>query len=168
MARMGAAHLAPQGGGYEPQRKYDFELWLYDVPGMDVLQLSCESFDPPAATNAPISLGFLNEVVKVAGQADWGTGSIVIRDMVDQPVFASLQAWKDMVHDPKTGNTGMASNYKKQGEMKLLAPDGSVERTFKLIGIWPQEVKSEGVSNATSDVLKINVTLACDKAYFVA
>ena len=164
MSRMGAAHLAPQGGGYEPQRKYDFELELYGVPGQEVIKLSCESFDPPAATNDPIELGYLNEVVKVAGQAKWSTGAVVVRDMVDQPVFSSIMQWKKQVHDPETGNTGLASTYKKQGELVLIGPDGSAEKRYKMLGIWPQEVKAEQVSNMDSNLFKINITLSCDKA----
>lgn len=164
MARMGASHLAPQGGGYEPQRKFDFELQLYGVPGAEVIKLSVKSFTPPAATNDPIELGYLNSIIKVAGQGKWSQAEITCRDMVDMPTYSSIMQWKKMVHNPDNDNIGLASSYKKQGELILIGPDGSGERKYKFIGLWPQEVKGDPVDNQANEVYMINVTLACDKA----
>ena len=84
--------------------------------------------------------------------------------MVDQPVFSSLLEWKTMVHDPASGNTGLAATYKKQGELILIGPDGSGERHYRMYGLWPSNVKGEQVSNMDSNVFKVNATLQCDKA----
>lgn len=164
MARMGAAHLASQGGGYEPQRKHNFELQLYGVPGPEVIKLSVQSFTPPGATNEPISVPYLNQVIKVAGQGNWDNADIVVRDMVDAPTWASIMAWKKMVHDPDNDNIGFASQYKKQGELVVFAPDGTVERKYKMIGLWPTTVKGEALDHQSSDIWRINVTLSVDKA----
>jgi|ERR1035437_1306217 hypothetical protein len=165
MARMGAAHLAPQGGGYEPQRKFDFELQLYGVPGQEVIKLAVEKFTPPGATNEVIELPYLNEVVKVAGQGKWDNAEVVVRDMVDQPVFSSLMAWKKLVQDPETGNIGLASTYKKSGDLVLIGPDGADEKHYQMIGLWPSVVKGEQLDAAGgTTVFTIAMTLSCDKA----
>jgi len=165
MARMSAAHLAPQGGGFEPQRKYDFEINLFGVPGAELIKLACVSAGVPDGTNEVINLPYLNEVIKVAGQAKWASVPLVVRDFVDQPVYSALMAWRKLVQDPATGNTGLASTYKKQGELSFIGPDGAAEKKFKMIGIWPSSVKDEGVSYAEGTAVHtITMTLECDKA----
>lgn len=166
MARMSAAHLAPQGGGYEPQRKYDWEIELYGVPGQDVLKLSAESFQPSSVENEEIPLAYLNEIVKVAGQAKWGEATFVIKDHVDEPAYSSIMQWKKMVHDPATGNHGLASTYKKQGNIVLIGPDNGIERRYQLIGVWPKSIEAEQLNYAEGNqIYKISIKLSVDKAY---
>jgi hypothetical protein len=163
MSRMSAAHLAPQGGGFEPQRSNNFEIQLYGVPGQDLLVLSTSAFTPSTGKNNPIDLGYLNEKIKVAGQGTWDDAQLTVRDFVDQQTYASLMAWRKMVQDPATGFIGFASTYKKQGDVILLAPDGSVERKFKLVGVWPIDVKGASLSMDTAAAYTVTVTLSVDK-----
>lgn len=163
MSRMSAAHIAPQGGGYEPQRQNNFEVQLYGVPGADVIVLSTQSFAPSGAKNDVITLGYLNEKIKVAGQGSWDDAQLTVRDMVDQQTFASLMEWQKMVQDPITGFIGFASQYKKQGDVILMAPDGSVERKFKMIGVWPTSVKGAQLQHDQSGQYTVTVSLSIDK-----
>lgn len=166
MSRMTSAHIAPQGGGFEPQRTNNFEIQLYGVPGQDLIVLSTASFAQAASKNQAITLGYLNDNTKVAGAASHDDASLTVRDFVDAQTYASLMAWRKLVYDPDNGNIGFASSYKKQGHVILLAPDGSVERKFKLVGVWPTEVKggqlqmSEGGGGG---VHMVTVNLSIDK-----
>lgn len=164
MARMGAAHLAPQGGGFEPQRAYDYEVQLYGVPGQEAIKLSAVSMTVPSPESTPIELPYLNTVIKVAGQAKWSEATLVCRDFVDQQTFAALMEWRAMVQDPESDNTGFAAQYKKQGDVVLIAPDGSNERRYQLIGVWPSKVTPAAVDYTKNDVYTVEVTLQCDKA----
>jgi hypothetical protein len=163
--RMGAAHLAPQGGGFEPQRAYDWEVELYGVPGQEAIKLSAQSMTLAAPESEVIPMGYLNEVIKVAGQAKWGEATLVCRDFVDQQTFSSLMQWRSMVHDPESGNTNFAAVYKKQGAIVYIAPDGSSERRYQLNGIWPSKVTPAGVDYTDgTKVYTVEVTMQCDKA----
>lgn len=162
--RMSASHLAPQGGGFEPQRKHNFEVQLFGVPGQDIIKLVVESFQPPEPNNDPIELPHMNNVVKVAGQGKFSDSEMTVKDMVDAPVFASLLQWKKMVQDPDTDSIGFASSYKKQGRVVLIAPDGSVERAYKIKGVWPKTVRGDQLAHNSPGYYIINVTLIIDSA----
>ena len=163
MSRMGAGHMASQGGGYEPLRSFDFELQLYGVPGQDILKLSVDSFTPSGMSNDPIAVPYLNQVIYVAGQGKASTASVVVRDMVDQDVWGNILQWQKMVQDPDTMDIGLASTYKKQGDLVMLGPDGSGEKHYRMEGIWPTDVKAERVSYKGGDLFNITVTLSVDK-----
>lgn len=163
MARMSAAHLAAQGGGYEPQRKFDFEVEIYGIPGAETVKLSVLSFTVPTLENDDILLPYLNNVIHAAGQAKYGDGVVVCRDFVDEQTYSALFQWKKLVTDFTTKNIGFASSYKKQGDVILLAPDGSTERHIKLSGLWPSILKDNGLSHAEGTAVhEVEMTLKCD------
>ena len=53
-----AGHIAPQAGGFEPQRAYDFEVELYGVAGSTAIRLSIQSMAMPIPTVGQIEVHF--------------------------------------------------------------------------------------------------------------
>lgn len=161
---MSAAHIAPQGGGFEPQRKFNYEFVVYGIPGSELLKLCIQSMTPSSHDNEVIEVPHLNSIIKVAGQGKWSAPDVVVRDMVDENTYESLRAWKKLVQDPATDYIGRASSYKKQGELILMAPDNTGERRFKMIGLWPSSLKLDTLDHtAGGQLLTIMMTLSCDK-----
>lgn len=158
-----AGHLAPQTGGFEPQRTYHWLVELYGVPGQKVLTLSMQEAPIPEEASDVIEIPFMNETRKVAGKVNYRAGSFVFGDFVDQPTYTSLLKWRSMVIDPVTGKPGMASVYKKTGSVILLGPNDS-KRTFSMEGVWPSSVVGGGLSYGNSEHLKITATIEYDKA----
>lgn len=163
MARMSSHHLGSQGGGWEPQRKFDFEFQGYGIPGADLIKLGVKTINPGGQVNEAIDLPYLNDVVKVAGQGKANDAEVVCRDFVDQAVYKSLMDWRKLVQDPETGNIGLASSYKKNADIVLIGPDGSTERKLQLKGCWPKSVIGEQLDyTAGTNEYTVTVTLAVD------
>lgn len=163
MARMSAGHLASQGGSFEPQRKFDFEVQIFGIPGSNVVTLSVASFTPPSYASEVIELPYLNQVVKVAGQTKASQGTLMCRDFVDQQTFSNLMQWRKQVLDTSTHNIGRAATYKKKGDVVLIAPDQAGERRVKMTGLWPVEVKPGQVDHAAGNAIyEVEVVLSCD------
>lgn len=156
-----ADHIAAQAGGFEPQRKNNFTLYI-EVLGI-IIQKALHSFPMPKEENEQISVNFGNEVRKVAGRASIANMDLVVKDFVDTQVGQTLLAWRRLVYQPKTGQVFWAKTYKKTGEVVMFGPDGTTLRTWNLIGVWPSKIDfGDGSMDQTANNM-ITVTLSVDK-----
>lgn len=168
---MSARHLAPQGGGYEPQRAFNWVLILSaldTIPNapansVDMVRLSVEKVQFPSFGTQVIQIRYMNENRKVAGGALVQGNQIVVRDFVDQQVFNALNAWMLAVHNVSTGAIGYASEYKRTASLQLTDPQGNIRGSIKCIGTWPSNFSAEQLDyESDSSLIKVNLTLQVD------
>lgn len=158
-----ADHIAAEAGAFEPQRKNNFSL-IIPVDGSTLIQRSLDSFPLVKESNEPVlNVAFGNESRKVAGPAAFESVNLVLKDFVDQQVGKTMLKWRRKVYDPNTGEIGWAKDYKKTGEVVMFGPDGTVERRWKLIGVWPSAIDQGGGDMNANENNKITVTLTIDK-----
>lgn len=158
-----AAHIAPKGGGFEPQRKNNFTISL--PVGGTVLTQALESCPLPVAENEVIRIKFGNEERKVAGPATFNDISVQIKDFIDSPVIQQLMAWRNRVYEPSTGVIHLAKYYKENGSIVMFGPDGTLPRTWTVEGVWPSKVDAGGGDMSSGNNNMITVTLQIDRAY---
>lgn len=158
---LGASHLASEG--WEVQRQNNFEISIAGVGGR-TLTLAVESGFLPAESNEIIELNYGNSKVKVAGIATFEDGTLTLKDAISQDIEGIVRDWRSQVYDPETDRVGLAVNYKKQGRVIQYAPDGSMERTWKIIGAWPSNVNYGTLDYTASDKKTIELTITYDKA----
>lgn len=161
-----ARHIANAEGDFAPQHENN---WLIEIGGLDgdakdLITLSLVSSALPPESNEEISLPYGNETRYVAGKAQFDPIPLVVRDYVDRPVRAALMAWRRQVYDPETGNVGLPSQYKKQAEIILQASNGTLSRSCRLIGIWPQALNPGTLSMDSANPVQIEMTLRYDRA----
>ena len=169
MERLSASHIAAAQGGFEPQRPNNFIVRI-TPPGGDaeVIELTIFSCPFPADATEVMRIPYINEERKVAGKTTiQGDGmELVMTDYVDQQVLQTMRQWRRMVFDPRSGRTGLAANYKVEGQLLLFGPEGSMERSWTLIGVWPSALNSgEGSMERATDANRITVTLQVDLAF---
>lgn len=158
---LGASHLASEN--WEVQRQNNFEISIAGVGGR-TLTLAVESGFLPAESNEVIELNFGNSKVKVAGIATYEDGTLTLKDAISQDIERIIVEWRKQVYDPETDRVGLAVNYKKQARVIQWAPDGTMERTWKIIGAWPSSVNYGTLDYTASDKKLIEVTISYDKA----
>ncbi len=165
-----ANHLGGQAGGFEPQRVNNGELIITGLEGIgggrdDALRLSVASFPLPKVSTGVIEVGYLNERRKFAGHTAYDDLSVTFKDHVDKDTAAILWKWRQIVHDPVTGKTGMAAAYKKLAYIRLYAPNGTIERQYRLEGCWLSAMDPGEIDYQGEDAVNIQVTLTIDKFY---
>lgn len=175
--------LAQQGGAFEPQRQHTFafRVMLAGAAGLgggnapqdalnvlssggDTLELSVRSAFLPSESSEEIEIPHMNGRVYVAGKYQFETGSVVFHDYLDKGTANIIKAWRKLVADPETGRIGMASVYKRKGEVVMYAPDFSIKRWWDLHGLWPQMANFGALDYSASDVAQVEVTFRFDKA----
>ena len=103
MVELSAHHIAPQAGGFEPQRLNNFTVEIYGLPGTEILELALAQGFTPTSTSGVPTVAFHAESRKFAGRSAFGNGSIVYNDYVDIPIASALEAWRRLLYDPTTG-----------------------------------------------------------------
>lgn len=159
-----AQFIAPQSGGFEPQRSYDFTVELYNVVGAATISLALKSAFFPNGQSGVIDIRYFGESRKVAGPLSFPNGNITCHDYVDQNVAGLLLAWRQLVHDVASNVQGYASAYKSQGAIILLDPAGENERVFLLNGVWPASVTGSGLDYDSSEKFELTIDLVYDSA----
>ena len=160
---LGASHLA--SSGYETQRVNNFEIQIENVSKSRILTLAVVSGFLPNESNEVISLNYGNTQITVAGAArPNNSGSLVVRDLVQQDVEKMIDDWRASVYNKETDAIGFASNYKKSAKVTQYAPDGTLVRVWDLKGVWPSAVDYGQISYDSPGVKTINITLQYDKA----
>ena len=173
LTNMTADHIGANGG-HEPQRQNNGLLFItpptFIREGLgrvaldsEEIRLSIQSFPIPKRTMGVVELGYLNEKRKFAGIPTYDDLSLIFHDYVDVNIAEILWAWSYAVHDPRTGQTGLASQYKASGWFALYSPEGSIERRYDVIGIWPSSIDPGEVDHEGEDTVRITMTLSIDK-----
>lgn len=160
---LGASHLA--SSGYEVQRVNNFEIQIENVSKSRILTLSVVSGFLPNESNEVITLNYGNTQVTVAGAArPNNSGSLVVRDLVEQDVEKMIDDWRASVYNKETDAIGFAYDYKKPAKVTQYAPDGTLVRVWDLQGVWPSAVDYGQISYDSPGVKTISITLQYDKA----
>ena len=170
-------HMSAQSA-YEVQRTNNFAVYIdmgHDsrttsnnsfLTG-DLITLAVESCPLPDISNPTIELAYQNSKVKVAGQAEFGDIELVVKDFITTDVERLLWDWRLQVYNPQTGQVGWAEHYKKNGYISQYAPDGTHERSWRLVGLWPQNLGLGDLNYDGGDKKTISMTLAVDFAWLL-
>ena len=164
LANMNAMHMS-SNRNYEVQRSHNFELILSGVAGSDILALALESFPGAKQSTPAIELAYQNSKVKVAGQAQLEDFEMVVKDFIGADTERIVNDWHRAVYNPETGQTGFTADYKKNGTLYEYSPDGSVSRSWKIVGCWPNNVDYGSFDYNNSDKKTIELPLSVDQAY---
>lgn len=160
---LGASHLASQG--FEVQRSNNFEIQIDQVSKSRVLTLAVVGGFLPDESNEVIMLNYGNTQISVAGVAKPnGSGTLVVRDLVQQDVEQMVDQWRADVYDKDTDAIHFAFDYKKKAKVTQSAPDGTLLRVWDMEGVWPSAVSYGSLSYDSPGVKTINITLQYDKA----
>lgn len=170
--KLGASHLASDG--YEVQRTNNFEIVISGIGELTgnvndtrTITLAIESGFLPSEESSSQELNYSNTLVKVAGTTTYSGGSLVVKDVIseNEDIEAIIIAWRKAVYDPDTDKVGLAFNYKKDARVIQYAPDGTMTRTWKLLGVWPRSVNYGNLEYGSGGAIKtIEIGLEYDKA----
>jgi hypothetical protein len=150
---------------YEIQRTNHFDVIMPADMFGDEFTLTVESFNIPAVSVGAISLSYGNADVKVAGKANTGTGSLVIKDAITQDMEKKIDNWRRKAYNPETDAVGWVEDYKRTMIVNQYGPDGTYQRQWKCIGCWVQSMSTSQFSYNSADKKLITLEISVDKAF---
>ena len=78
----------------------------------------------------------------------------------------AFETWANKVYNPADGKVGWAKDYKVEGDLILFAPDGTKKRRWRLVGLWPKNVRMGEGDMTQSRANRIQVTFRVDKILY--
>ena len=134
-------------GGSRPSL-FNVSLRVPDGIGIDTesqakFMLVCNAAELPAATVQPIEVGYFGRKIKVAGDRTYADWNVNIMNDEDFSVRSLFEAWNN-------GLNRFVSNirdrvlsqeqYKVDLDIVKFSKDGSITRSYKMVGAWPAEI----------------------------
>lgn len=144
---------------YEPKRKF---RWILQIDGIDAFVLKTAA--RPQQTFEETVIDFINTKRYVSGKGAWNPIAITMHDPIAPSAAQKIMDWVRLNYEPLTGRMGYASFYKKDIQLKLLDPQGTVVELWDIKGAWPQDINFGDLDYATSDNAEISYSLRFDNA----
>jgi len=166
---LNADHIGQVGGGFEPQRQNNVLLYVTGLEGNenDVITLSFTSGPLPKSNIGIIEVRYLNQIRKFAGTPTYDDLPVVFNDYVDQETATVLAKWNYLSHNPLSGKTALASEYKKNGRMVKYGPNGEFDREWEIQGMWISNFDPGDADHEGEDRVRITCSITIDKAIYV-
>jgi len=125
---------------FEPKRNY---RWVLAIEGIDSFLITKTS--RPTITLSDKKIEFINSYRMVAGKLSFGDMSVTLHDPIAPSGAQQVMEWIRTHYESVSGRAGYADFYKRDIQIKLLDPIGTV------VELW--DVKGAMISNATFGTL---------------
>lgn len=163
---------------WEPQRTNNFRVVFPNLTGLstidqnlplpanatELLTLSVKSTSFPETNIDKLQYSYGNNSINFAGRPTYGDVTIVVTDFIGINTERILMAWSKKVYNPSDETIGWAVDYKYDGYLQELSPDGTVVRTTQLKGCFPGTVTPGDFSNDDNSLREISCTFYVDVA----
>ena len=150
------------------------------------LSLYCSKFSLNLPKSNVIQVPWISGVTQLAGRnnqaftinaefyAGLGSNSVGSEDknqrlgstVVSDDVLRILYAWRNLCFDARSGQIGLAPNYKKPATIFMYDPSGvKIIYEFTVQGLWPSELGNIELDVSSDDIVKISATMQADFVY---
>jgi len=163
----------------EFQRTNHFELHL-NIPGATItaekLVFAVKSWPGPVRSNTVIEVPYGNSKIKIAGEMEFQSSELVVRDFITDDIEKELLTWQDRItnfnsrvakgEETKSQISGEGQSYYGTATLYTYAPDGPSQRVWEYEDVWPSSITYGSYSNeGGSQVKEIQMTLEYNFAY---
>jgi len=120
-----------------------------DNVSVDKFRFVCETAELPASTISSIEIPYFGRKIKVAGERAFGSWSVSVLNDEDFSVRSMFETWLNainrMVSNVRDPNVGV-ENYKVDLEVVQYGKDGTVIRSYLIVGAFPTSTSAIGLS----------------------
>jgi hypothetical protein len=120
---------------FEPKRKF---RWVLMVEGIDAYLV--KSTDRPSFSIAEEMIPFINSKRYIAGRLTFNTISLALHDPIAPSGAQQVMEWVRTHAESVSGRAGYADFYKRDLQLKLLDPVGTVVELWDLKGCFLTDV----------------------------
>jgi hypothetical protein len=116
---------------FEPKRKF---RWVLMIEGIDAFLV--KSTDRPSFTIAEEMIPFINSKRYIAGRLTFNTISLMLHDPIAPSGAQQVMEWIRTHAESVSGRAGYADFYKRDLQLKLLDPVGTVVELWDMKGCF--------------------------------
>ena len=142
---------------FEPKRQ---NRWVLAIEGIDAFL--CKSAKRPSISFNENTLEYINSKRYLAGKADLGTLDVTLYDPIAPSGAQQVMEWIRTHYESVSGRAGYADFYKRDIQLKLLDPIGTVVEFWDIKGAFLTSIDFGGLDYGTDDATEIALSMRYD------
>lgn len=142
---------------FEPKRK---NRWVLMIEGIDAYLVKAAA-RPTIQTDA-IELPFINSRRYLAGATKFGTMAVTLTDAIAPSGAQQVMEWIRLHFESVSGRAGYADFYKRDIQLKMLDPVGTVVELWDIKGALITEANFGELTYEDAALAEITLTLQMD------
>ena len=144
---------------FEPKRKF---RWVFAIEGIDAFLMKAAT--RPNMTFSEQELHFINSRRYVAGKMNFDPIAVTLYDPIAPSGAQQVMEWVRTHTETVSGRSGQADFYKRDCQIKMLDPVGTVVELWDLKGCFLTSAGFGDLDYGTEDATEIALTIRFDNA----
>jgi hypothetical protein len=142
---------------FEPKRQF---RWVLAVEGIDAFIVKTAS--RPNISIEEIEIPFMNHKRYIAGKASFETLSVTLHDPIAPSGAQQVMEWIRTHFESVSGRAGYADFYKRDIQLKMLDPIGTVVELWDIKGAFLTGADFGSLDYGSSEASEISITIRFD------
>lgn len=142
---------------FEPKRKF---RWVFAIEGIDSFLMKTAA--RPQIQTAEQEVPFINSTRYLAGKTKFSTINCTLYDAIAPSGAQQVMEWVRTHFESVSGRSGYADFYKRDCQLKLLDPVGTVVELWDIKGAFITDASFGDLDYASEDMTEITLTLRFD------
>lgn len=143
---------------FEPLHKRRF---IFAIEGIDYFLVKTAS--RPKATTSEIAIPWMNSTRYIAGKTKFETLSVTLVDAIAPSAAQQVMEWQRLCFESVSGRGGYADFYKRDIQIKMVDPVGTVVQLWDIKGAFLTEMGFGDLDvGSESDLTEISLTIRYD------
>jgi hypothetical protein len=142
---------------FEPKRNY---RWILAIEGIDSFLVT--SANRPSVSINDTKIDYINSYRRVAGKLEFGDLSIKLHDPIAPSGAQQMMEWIRTHYESVSGRAGYADFYKRDIQLKMLDPIGTVVELWDIKGAFLTSINFNSLDYGSDDIMMIDATIKYD------
>ena len=142
---------------FEPKRNY---RWVLAIEGLDSFLIA--KANRPSITMTDKKIDFINSYRRVSGKLEFGDLSVTLHDPIAPSGAQQVMEWIRTHYESVSGRAGYADFYKRDIQLKMLDPIGTVIELWDIKGCLITSANFQTLDYTGDDVQMIDLTIKFD------
>ena len=142
---------------FAPKRKF---RGVFAIEGIDSFLMKTAA--RPSVATAEIEVPFLNSTRYLAGKTKYEQISLTLHDPIAPSGAQQVMEWVRTHFESVSGRAGYADFYKRDCQLKMLDPVGTVVELWDMKGCWLVSANFNDLDYGADDAVEISISLRFD------
>lgn len=144
---------------FEPKRKF---RWILQIEGIDAFIIKTAA--RPQSTIESVEIPWINHTRYVAGKHKFNPMAVTLHDPIAPSGAQQVMEWIRLHFESVSGRAGYADFYKRDIQLKLLDPVGTVVELWDIRGAMITDANFGDLNYEGSEMAEITLSIVFDNA----
>ena len=144
---------------FEPKRKF---RWVFAIEGIDAFLMKTAA--RPSVTIGEQEIQYINSRRYIAGKSNFDAITVTLHDPIAPSGAQQVMEWVRTHSETVSGRAGYADFYKRDCQIKMLDPVGTVVELWDLKGCFLTNANFNDLSYEDEAPVEISLTVRFDNA----